>query len=192
MSDEQAPPADQDPPPPAADPPRLSSERPADAAREALARARSDAARRGLRRATPGGRREAGEDRPGRGMSGPGPDRRDPQPFGRAVRDLLRERGWEEQSQAASVVGNWALVVGPEVADHCTPDSLVGGVLVLTAESTAWATQLRLLAPRLLAQISASVGAGVVTSVRVHGPTAPSWQRGPRRVSGRGPRDTYG
>jgi predicted nucleic acid-binding Zn ribbon protein len=26
----------------------------------------------------------------------------------------------------------------------------------------------------------------------VHGPTAPTWGRGPRRVAGRGPRDTYG
>jgi predicted nucleic acid-binding Zn ribbon protein len=64
--------------------------------------------------------------------------------------------------------------------------------LVLVAESTAWATQLRLLAGRLQARLSAEVGSGVVTRIRVHGPSAPSWRRGPRRVAGRGPRDTYG
>jgi propionyl-CoA carboxylase beta chain len=36
------------------------------------------------------------------------------------------------------------------------------------------------------------VGDGVVTSLKITGPTAPSWRKGPRHISGRGPRDTYG
>ena len=31
-----------------------------------------------------------------------------------------------------------------------------------------------------------------VESIRVSGPDAPTWKRGPRTVQGRGPRDTYG
>jgi len=31
-----------------------------------------------------------------------------------------------------------------------------------------------------------------VQRLRVHGPTAPDWRHGPLRVTGRGPRDTYG
>ena len=38
----------------------------------------------------------------------------------------------------------------------------------------------------------AGVGGDVVTKLRVVGPTAPSWKKGPRTVRGRGPRDTYG
>jgi predicted nucleic acid-binding Zn ribbon protein len=66
------------------------------------------------------------------------------------------------------------------------------GELTLEAESTAWATQLRLLSGRLLNSIGKEIGHGVVTRLRIHGPAAPSWNWGPRRVRGRGPRDTYG
>ena len=65
-------------------------------------------------------------------------------------------------------------------------------MLSVTAESTAWATQLRLIQSQVLAKIAAEVGDGVVTSLKITGPTAPSWRKGPRHISGRGPRDTYG
>jgi predicted nucleic acid-binding Zn ribbon protein len=89
-------------------------------------------------------------------------------------------------------MGRWEQIVGADIASHAQPSSLRDGELVLVAESTAWATQLRLLAGRLQARLTAEVGSGVVTRIRVHGPSAPSWRRGPRRVAGRGPRDTYG
>jgi predicted nucleic acid-binding Zn ribbon protein len=64
---------------------------------------------------------------------------------------------------------------------------------VLRADSTAWATQVRLLAEDLKARIDSQLGAGVVKTITVNGPVAPSWKKGPRSVrGGRGPRDTYG
>jgi predicted nucleic acid-binding Zn ribbon protein len=60
------------------------------------------------------------------------------------------------------------------------------------AESTAWATQLRLLNRQILARIAAEVGPDVVVRLKVRGPTSPDWRHGPLRVTGRGPRDTYG
>jgi predicted nucleic acid-binding Zn ribbon protein len=67
------------------------------------------------------------------------------------------------------------------------------GVLTVRAESTAWATQVRLLAPTLLRRLAEEVGKGTVTKVVVHGPNTPTWRRGPRIAPGRqGPRDTYG
>jgi predicted nucleic acid-binding Zn ribbon protein len=59
-------------------------------------------------------------------------------------------------------------------------------------DSTAWATQLRLLANSLLKTFDEKLGHGVVTVIKVLGPAAPSWRHGARRVAGRGPRDTYG
>ena len=112
--------------------------------------------------------------------------------FGDAVRRLVSERGWTETASAARVLGEWDRLVGREIADHCRPTSLVDGELVLVAESTAWATQLRLMAGPLLRQIAESVGAGVVTRIVVRGPAQPDWRHGPRRIQGRGPRDTYG
>ena len=133
----------------------------------------------------------SGERRP-RGYSGPGPDPRDPQPFGAMLEKLMKARGWEKPKAEATVFGAWEKVVGPDVAKHSRPVKLDGGVLTVEAESTAWATQLRMLAAKLLRSIAAEVGHNVVTKLNIHGPAAPSWSRGPRRVQGRGPRDTYG
>ncbi len=169
----------------------------------ALARAVLDAAQ-ARRRAGRRGEPRAGEPRSGeagatgartrrrRGWSGPGPDPRDPQLFGVVLAGLVKARGWQRPAAEASLFGRWEHVVGSEVADHCRPVKLERGELTIEAESTAWATQLRLLAGSLLKQIAAEVGHDIVTRLRIHGPAAPSWHRGPRRVRGRGPRDTYG
>ncbi len=127
-----------------------------------------------------------------RGYSGPGPDPRDPQLFGDMLQRLMRARGWERPKAEATVFGAWEKVVGPDIAQHCRPVKLDAGVLTVEAESTAWATQLRLLAAKLLRNIAGEVGHNVVTKLNIHGPAAPSWNKGPRRVQGRGPRDTYG
>ncbi|BCJ53234.1 UPF0232 protein [Actinoplanes sp. NBRC 14428] len=133
-----------------------------------------------------------GEGRRLRGYSGPGPDPRDPQLFGAVLERILKQRGWQKPAAEATVFGAWEKVVGPDIAKHSKPIKLDAGVLTVEAESTAWATQLRLLAATLLRNIAAEVGHNVVTRLNIHGPAAPSWNRGPRRVQGRGPRDTYG
>jgi predicted nucleic acid-binding Zn ribbon protein len=127
-----------------------------------------------------------------RGYSGAGPDPRDPQLFGTILGRLVKTRGWQRPAAEARVFGNWEVVVGSDVASHCRPVRLEGGELTVEAESSAWATQLRLLSGKLLAQIAREVGHNVVVRLNIHGPTSPSWSRGPRRVRGRGPRDTYG
>ena len=91
-----------------------------------------------------------------------------------------------------SVFGRWPVVVGEQIAAHAAPTSLTEGVLTVSAESTAWATQLRMVQAQLLAKIAAAVGDGVVTSLKIVGPTGPSWRKGPNHIAGRGPRDTYG
>jgi predicted nucleic acid-binding Zn ribbon protein len=157
-----------------------------------LARAVLDAAK--VKRAS-APRRKPGADgsqKRMRGYTGPGPDPRDPQPFGSVLAKLVKSRGWEKPAAEATVFGEWAKVVGPDVAEHSRPVKLEGGELTVEAESTAWATQLRLLAAKLLARIAGQVGHNVVTKLHIHGPAAPSWNKGPRRVRGRGPRDTYG
>ncbi|HEX6968956.1 MAG TPA: DciA family protein, partial [Micromonosporaceae bacterium] len=163
-----------------------------------LARAVLDAARarRAPRRKTPDRAADSGESagqRPRlRGYSGPGPDPRDPQPVGVVLARLIAARGWQRPAAEATVFGVWERVVGPEIAEHCRPVRLDDGELTVEAESTAWATQLRLLAGSLLRRIAAEVGHNVVRRLHIHGPAKPSWSHGPRRVRGPGPRDTYG
>jgi predicted nucleic acid-binding Zn ribbon protein len=127
-----------------------------------------------------------------RRWSGSGPDDRDPQPLGRIASRIAADRGWSSRLTTGRLFGRWDAIVGEEVAEHARPMSLKDGELVIQAESTAWATQLRLLQRQLLAKIAAGVGHGVVTKLKVHGPSTPSWRYGPRHVRGRGPRDTYG
>lgn len=127
-----------------------------------------------------------------RRWSGAGDDDRDPQPLGKLADKLLSDRGWRKPLTEASVLGRWDELVGPDIAEHSTPVSLRDGELVVAATSTAWATQLRTLQRDLLRRIAAGVGAGVVKRIKVQGPAAPSWRKGPRTVRGRGPRDTYG
>ena len=155
-----------------------------DLARAALAQAKARAQERGLSPRT--GRLRSV---PARAPHG---DARDPMLFGAAIHRLVSERGWEGTTSAARVMGEWDRLVGPEIADHCRPASLLEGELVLIAESSAWATQLRLLGSQLVRRLTAQVGPGVVTRLVVRGPAQPDWRRGPRRVQGRGPRDTYG
>jgi predicted nucleic acid-binding Zn ribbon protein len=192
-------------------------------AREALARAKADARARGNRPAWPGttgqqrgqsadggpGGRPAGGGEsagsPAAGASAGSGDgfpvrgrgrRDDPEPLNSAIRSLIDGRGWREAAAGGSVFSRWAEIVGPDLAAHTRPDGLADGELTVIADSTAWATQLRLLAAELVRRPAAEVGDGVVLRVRVRGPAAaagPPRRPGEWRVRGsRGPRDTYG
>ena len=105
---------------------------------------------------------------------------------------LVAERGWSSPVAVGSVMAQWAVLVGPEISAHCTPESFTDTTLHVRTDSTAWATQLRLLSSSLLEKFRTELGDGVVTSIQVLGPAAPSWRKGLRTVNGRGPRDTYG
>jgi predicted nucleic acid-binding Zn ribbon protein len=176
-----------------------------DFARAVLAQARRRARERGLR---PNQGSSAGSDRPAgtrdetraraaarqatQQRSSAHPDARDPQPLAAAIRGLVTDRGWEVSTAGAAAVGRWPEIVGAQIAEHCRAESYTDGVLTVTADSTAWATQVRLLAPQILHRLSEQLGAGIVSRLEVRGPQAPNWRRGGLSVRGRGPRDTYG
>lgn len=162
-----------------------------DAAKLALSRARQNASARGLR---PGMTARGSTLRAAKRIhAGEVPmTGRDPVLFSDTVAKLFAERGWDESVSTAGVIGRWRDIVGAHIADHCVPEAFDGSVLLVRSDSTAWATQVRLLASQLILRIAEDLGEGVVTEVRVLPPAGPSWKRGPRSVPGRGPRDTYG
>ena len=163
----------------------------AEAAAAALARARKAARDKGLRPGLrPMRRRRPGGPAPT--LSGAGRDGRDPALLGDQLDRLMADRGWQVDVAVGSVMGRWPQIVGPDVAAHVTPVSYDAGVLTVRADSTAWATQMRLLSSALLGRLEEEVGAGTVTELKVNGPSAPSWSKGLRRAQGPGPRDTYG
>ena len=139
-------------------------------------------------------RKQRNRDQPARGrVSGAHPDDRDPQLLAGEVSRLVEDRGWELDLRMRGVFARWPELVGDQVADHCAPETFAEGKLVVRATSTAWATQLRLLAPTLVRRLNEELGHGTVTVIDVLGPHGPTWKKGPRSArDGRGPRDTYG
>lgn len=119
-------------------------------------------------------------------------DARDPRMVGDVFGRLVTERGWSSPVAVGSVLSRWDELVGADIGLHCRPESFENAVVTVRCDSTAWATQLKLLTPALLQRFEQALGPGIVTSLRVAGPAAPSWRKGPRVVKGRGPRDTYG
>lgn len=125
--------------------------------------------------------------------SGAFPDDRDPQLLDSTIGRLIAEQGWGTDVRVHGVFSRWDHLVGKEVALHCRPESYADGKLVVRTDSTAWATQMRLLAPTVVRRLNQELGDGTVTVIDVLGPHGPSWRKGPRSVrDGRGPRDTYG
>ena len=161
---------------------------PSAVAREALNRAKAAARAKGLRPGSPARRSPLAEPR----LSGQGPSARDPQLLSEVVGRLMRDKGWTADVSVGGVIGRWREVVGDQVADHCQPETFEQKVLVVRADSTAWATQVRLLVPTLLRRLEEEIGEGVVEQVTVLGPAGPGFRRGRRSVRGPGPRDTYG
>ncbi|MFI0742526.1 DciA family protein [Streptomyces sp. NPDC021100] len=117
-----------------------------DMARVALKAARENAKKNGAmaRRAQPHPRRH------GRRADG-----RDPVGLGAALEGLVAARAWDVPVEGGSVLDQWPLIAGPHLAAHVTAVhfDLESGRLDLLPDSAAWGTQIRLLAPRLLAEI---------------------------------------
>ena len=161
-------------------------------AAEALARARADAWARGERPGTTPRRQAQPHEREEREGVTPGPPasaswsarprRDDPQRLTAAVGGLLSARGWRERAAVGAVFGHWADIVGPQLALHTKPESFEAGELTVSADSPAWATQVRLMGPQLLKRLGEELGHGTIRHVRVKGPAGPPRSPGRLRV----------
>ena len=121
------------------------------------------------------------------------PNRDEPSALGDVLGELVENQGWTEKLASQRVFTDWPKIVGAEVAQHSEVIAFEDGEVEVRTDSTAWATQLRMLAPRIVAKLNEEFGDGSVLRIVVRGPQAPSWKKGLRSVKGaRGPRDTYG
>jgi predicted nucleic acid-binding Zn ribbon protein len=167
-----------------------------ESAAAALLEAKADARERGDYPGSPGPGGSGGTASPSGGGSPegrpPGKKLIDPQLFGAAIGGLLNQNGWQQQVAMGSVFGRWADIVGTDLAAHTRPDSFADGELAVIADSTAWATQVRLLAPVLVKRLNEELGDGAVRRVKVRGPQPPRRRGGWRVPGSKGPGDTYG
>lgn len=117
---------------------------------------------------------------------------RDPGSMADAFDELSTSMGWAPSLARAELTEHWADIVGDDVAGHAVPVGFSEGALEVQCDSSAWATQLRLMKKTLLAAVVERFPDAGVSEIVIKAPGAPSWKHGSRSVPGRGPRDTYG
>ncbi|MCG6497034.1 DciA family protein [Kitasatospora sp. A2-31] len=132
-----------------------------DLARLALRRARADAAKRGdsVVKAKAAG-----------GPTAPRRGRADPVGLGAALSDLMVQHAWQEPLTGGGLLDLWPAAVG-ELASHVTAVSFdhQTGRLDVRADSPAYATHVRTLAPALVATLNQANGETILRSIRVLG-----------------------
>jgi predicted nucleic acid-binding Zn ribbon protein len=94
----------------------------------------------------------------------------------------MSARGWREKAAVGAVFGHWPDIVGPQLALHTKPESFEAGELTVAADSPAWATQVRLMAPQILKRLAEELGHGTIHHIRVLGPAGPPKRSGRLRV----------
>ena len=96
----------------------------------------------------------------------------DPQALGEALDDLIADSGWSTEVNLHHLLGRWPDLVGPANAEHANPEGFEQKVLHVRADSTAWATNLRLLAPSIVARLNEQLGEGTVLRIGENGDPA--------------------
>lgn len=138
------------------------------------------------------GRDHRRRDRRAKEPSQPFDKGRDPLGVGDVLGALTSRLGWDEALAKSDLLLDWSTIVGAETAAHSSPVGIDDGTLTVRCDSTAWATQLRMMRSQITTRIGIEYPDAGVTGIRFEGPNAPSWKRGMRTIPGRGPRDTYG
>jgi len=116
----------------------------------------------------------------------------DPELISDVLNNLISDRDWDSGLAEGNLFVNWKKIVGDEISQHAQPISILDNVLTIQSSSTAWATQLQLIASDLLVTIQKDATGVLIERLVIIGPQTPTWKKGVRTIrSARGPRDTY-
>lgn len=116
----------------------------------------------------------------------------DPELISGVLNELISDRDWDSGLAEGNLFVHWKKIVGEEIAQHAQPISILDNVLTIQSSSTAWATQLNLIAADLLATIQKDAAGVLIQQLAIIGPHTPTWKKGIRTIrNARGPRDTY-
>jgi predicted nucleic acid-binding Zn ribbon protein len=94
-----------------------------------------------------------------------------PVPLSDALTSYFKQAGLTKRVQQAGIIEEWAELVGPQIARVTEPDSITpDGMLRVRVATAAWANELSLMSPRILARLNAG-RSGRVKQIRwVPGP----------------------
>jgi len=98
----------------------------------------------------------------------PNEKKRKPEPLANVVGAFLRESKLEARVEQASVVPEWELLVGKQIATVTKPISVTAdGTLFIAVKTNAWMTELSLMEPQILRALNAKVGRQRVRKIRL-------------------------
>ena len=97
--------------------------------------------------------------------------KKSPTPLAEALTSYFKQAGLTKRVQQAGIIEEWAELVGPQIARVTEPDSITpDGMLRVRVATAAWANELSLMSPRILARLNAG-RSGRVKQIRwVPGP----------------------
>jgi predicted nucleic acid-binding Zn ribbon protein len=79
-----------------------------------------------------------------------------PTPLAEALTSYLKRAGITKRVQQAGIIEEWAELVGPQISMVTVPESITpDGVLRVRVATAAWANELSLMSPRILARLNA-------------------------------------
>ena len=83
-------------------------------------------------------------------------ERRPPATLAEALASYLKQSGFSKRLQQAGIVEQWSELVGPQISAVTSPESVTpDGVLRVRVATAAWANELSLMSPRILARLNA-------------------------------------
>lgn len=94
-------------------------------------------------------------------------DAHHPRRLGEILDRTLRRMGAPDADVLSTVFGDWARIVGSDVAAHSRPRAIADGCLVVVADDAAWASRVRWSSAVILEQVAALTGADDVVEMRV-------------------------
>lgn len=92
----------------------------------------------------------------------PGPTRRGQASLGRLLEGVLAHLDLGSRLQERLALAAWAEVVGQVVAAHTRAEAVRDGVLLVAADTPAWAQELAIRRQELLAKLARHVGEGAI------------------------------
>ena len=90
-----------------------------------------------------------------------------PTAVGEALRSYLAKSGLATRLAQAQVIPDWLSLVGPQIGAVTHPESVTpDGTLFVRVATSAWMSELQLMAPQIMAAINAGRGAGRIRAIR--------------------------
>ncbi|HEY7877190.1 MAG TPA: DUF721 domain-containing protein [Gemmatimonadaceae bacterium] len=97
----------------------------------------------------------------------PPPRRGPPQPLRDALAGFLRRAGLTERIEQASIIPEWAALVGEQIASVTTAQMVTrDGTLFVDVTTNAWMQELSLMEPQLLKALNSRPGGSTIQRLR--------------------------